>query len=33
MESYTFAPAYELPHWPFVPPPDLAATASSATRS
>lgn len=23
MESYTFAPEYELPHWPFVPPPDL----------
>lgn len=23
MESYTFAPEYQLPHWPFVPPPEL----------
>lgn len=23
MESYRFAPAYELPRWPFVPPPEL----------
>lgn len=23
MESYTFASDYELPHWPFVPPPEL----------
>lgn len=22
-ETYHFAPAYELPHWPFVPPPEL----------
>ncbi|MBS0339776.1 MAG: FAD-dependent monooxygenase [Proteobacteria bacterium] len=22
-DTYTFAPAYELPHWPFVPPPEL----------
>jgi 3-(3-hydroxy-phenyl)propionate hydroxylase len=25
MESYHFAPAYELPSWPFVPPPELDA--------
>jgi 3-(3-hydroxy-phenyl)propionate hydroxylase len=25
MESYTFAPAYELPSWPFVAPPELAS--------
>src|SRR5450755_4136855 len=24
-ETWKFAPAYELPHWPFVPPPDLGA--------
>ncbi|SFM33288.1 FAD-dependent monooxygenase [Variovorax sp. OV329] len=24
-ETYTFAPAYELPRWPFVPPPELQA--------
>jgi 3-(3-hydroxy-phenyl)propionate hydroxylase len=24
-EQWKFAPAYELPHWPFVPPPDLGA--------
>ena len=23
MTSYTFAPEYELPHWPFLPPPEL----------
>ncbi len=27
MESYTFAPEYELPHWPFVPPPELSNDA------
>ncbi|MDM0075046.1 FAD-dependent oxidoreductase [Variovorax sp. J2P1-59] len=25
MESYTFAPEYQLPHWPFVPPPELGS--------
>ncbi|WP_295540051.1 FAD-dependent oxidoreductase [uncultured Pseudacidovorax sp.] len=25
METFAFAPPYELPHWPFVPPPELAA--------
>lgn len=27
MESYSFAPAYELPSWPFVPPPELGSDA------
>ena len=27
METYKFAPAYELPSWPFVPPPELGSTA------
>ncbi|MGO4392710.1 FAD-dependent oxidoreductase [Variovorax sp. M-6] len=27
MESYSFAPAYELPSWPFVPPPELDSDA------
>jgi 3-(3-hydroxy-phenyl)propionate hydroxylase len=27
METYTFAPPYELPSWPFVPPPELESAA------
>lgn len=27
MESFHFAPAYELPSWPFVPPPELGSAA------
>ncbi|WP_077003381.1 FAD-dependent monooxygenase [Variovorax sp. KK3] len=30
METYAFAPAYELPHWPFEPPPEL--THGTRTR-
>ena len=25
MDAFTFAPPYELPQWPFVPPPELSA--------
>ena len=25
MESFAFAPAYELPSWPFTPPPELSS--------
>lgn len=28
METYHFAPAYELPSWPFVPPPELGSDAT-----
>ncbi|SEB11502.1 FAD-dependent oxidoreductase [Variovorax sp. YR216] len=27
METFTFAPPYELPSWPFVPPPELQSTS------
>jgi 3-(3-hydroxy-phenyl)propionate hydroxylase len=30
--EWKFAPAYELPHWPFVAPPDLASGASRRIR-
>lgn len=30
METYAFAPPYELPHWPFAPPPEL--TQGARTR-
>ena len=26
-EAFHFAPAYQLPHWPFVPPPELGGDA------
>jgi len=29
METFAFAPAYELPRWPFVPPPEIAGGAGT----
>jgi 3-(3-hydroxy-phenyl)propionate hydroxylase len=33
METFAFAPAYELPAWPFTPPSELGARRSCATPS